>query len=116
MAIRTNVRFFLAEDILLQATMVDDDGDVIDITGYTFTCTILAAYGDASPAAGPYTVGSGITIIDAEAGRVDVLIPDEDTEGLAAGMYVYDIKRSNADAEAVMSYGTFELLPAATLT
>ena len=116
MAIRTNLKFFQGEDILLQLTIVDDDGAAVDITGYTFTCTILANYGDATPVAGPYTIGSGITIIDAATGRVDVAIPDGDTDGLDAGPYVYDVKRSNEGAEAIEAYGAFELLPAATLT
>lgn len=116
MAVRTNIEFFQGEDFTLQVTVVDDNGVVVDISSWVLiSATILLNYGDASPAAGPYIVGTGITIIDAVAGRFDVVIPDDDTTGLTAEQYVYDVKRMDADAEAILSYGTLDLLPAATL-
>jgi len=115
MSIKADIRFFQGEDYTLEVTVIDAAGDAVDITAYTFTCTILADYGDAGAAAGPYTIGSGITIIDGPTGRVDVAIPDADTTGLAAGSYVYDVKRTNDGAESILAHGSLTLVAAATL-
>lgn len=106
MATSANISFYKGEDITLTVTM----SPVTNITGWTLQFMVKKQYGDAT-AQITKTVGSGITITDATNGVFTVAIARADTSGLDPGVYVFDIQRTNAGNQTVLTIGNLTLLP-----
>ena len=63
------------------------------------------------------TSDSNIVITDATNGEFELVKTDEETEGLTAGTYCYDLQYTNTDEETfILFYGTFEILEPVTKT
>lgn len=86
----------------------------VDLTGKTLKFTVKKVVTDSSPVF-QKTIGAGITITDAAAGKGQVLISPSDTQSLTTdGLdWVWDLQMTwNAGAEeADLNGGAFLLLP-----
>lgn len=84
-----------------------------DITGWTLSFLVKRAATDADAAAVvTKTTTSGITITgshhtnpNSNTQRATIAIADVDTDALAAGTYVWELKRTNAGSESRIAYG-----------
>jgi len=112
MAKRGNFGLFQGEDKLIRINMRKN------ISGWTLAFAVALAY-KTTPLI-TKTTASGITIIDGPDGPSSiaaVTINDTDTDSLDAGTtdegkdYVWDIKRTDADQESVLTWGTLTLNP-----
>lgn len=84
-----------------------------DITGWSLEWVLrdrVAPYGFVQITK---TTGNGITLSDAANGVCTVTIDDTDAGGLGAGVYTHALRRTDAGAEDVLSFGTVELIRAA---
>lgn len=97
----------------------EDEDEAIDISGWALSwmlkrkLTMLDA--DASVTKSTATTGVSIGgLYNATPGsnlqRATVTILDTDTDALAAGIYYYELKRTDAGLETVLAYGEMELL------
>jgi hypothetical protein len=110
MSKRAEISFHQGEDIVIPDQVVGRD-----ISGWSLAFALASAYGSA--ALFTKTTGAGITITDGPAGKFEIAINDNDTDGLPVvtkkegTVYVWDVKRTDADQEAVLTWGTITLLP-----
>lgn len=82
----------------------------IDITGWALSFAIKKHVGQADvDALLTKTTVSGIALTTPASGVCTVTIADTDTDGLAPGMKVWELKRTNDGYETVLAYGTVEL-------
>lgn len=72
-------------------TITGDDGDVLNVTNYTFTSSIKKSYYSSNVSAN-ITVG----IMDANTGNINLFISAATTANLKAGRYLYDVKMTNS--------------------
>ena len=105
MAIKTNISFFRGEDVTLAITVTDEL-----IAGWGLAFSVAKGYGQIASFT-KATGGAGITITDGAAGEFEVTIADIDTDALATGNYVWDVKRTDAGQEVVLAYGQLSLKP-----
>jgi hypothetical protein len=105
MATWANFTVFKDTDALL----TDSLSPATNITGWTLAMTARKQYG------GDVVIGkntsNGMTITNAAAGVFTVAILDTDTENLATGAYVYNVLRTDAGAETLLSEGILNLRP-----
>jgi hypothetical protein len=79
---------------VLRVTVLDQDDNVIDLTGLSAAVFVIAKrHGAASKVS--YTLGSGITVTDAANGIMEVTILAADTEPLG-GAYVHELSITDA--------------------
>jgi|688.fasta_scaffold308860_2 hypothetical protein len=71
-------------------TITGDDGDVLNVTNYTFASSIRKSY-YSSNAAANITVG----IMDANTGNINLFLSAATTSNLKAGRYLYDVKMTD---------------------
>jgi len=84
-------------------------GVAIDITGWSFAAELRAYHGGALLA--PFV----FTIIDAVNGRVDMTLTDVVTAALDAGLWVWDMERTNTVSEVRrLLEGAAEVTPEVT--
>ena len=76
------------DSITLNLTIKDSAGDVVDLTGFTAKWSAQKFYHSATKIT--KTVGSGITIIDATAGRLNVVIAQG--EITRVGLWFHDLE------------------------
>lgn len=90
----------------------------IDITGYALSFMLKEAIADLDAAAKitKTTAGGGIAIAgtfnadpDVNMQRATVTIADTDTDSLTPRGYRYELKRTDAGSETILSYGTLTL-------
>lgn len=97
----------------LEITVKDEDGVVVDITGATFHWALALLIGVAPPVL-TKTNGSGVTIVNAAAGRVDVKLESVDTESLS-GKYAQELRLVDVDDNvATILQGVITILPTQT--
>jgi len=104
MAITENIEFVRGEDVTIEVTVTG-----VNIAGWALSFAIARSRRDTAIIT--KTVGSGITITDEDNGVFEITIPDTDTDGIPVGPCVWDVKRSDAGHEAVLTRGKLELLP-----
>ena len=85
-------------DKSIPITIQDSNQQGVDITGWVFTFTVKESYDDNS-ATLILDNGSngGITITNATAGQLNIVITDTQTRGLTAKVYIYDLKATKPD-------------------
>ena len=112
MAKEGNFGFIQGQDMTIRVNMRKN------VSGWALACAVASAYKQTPLFT--KTTASGITIIDGPDGPnsiAAVTINDTDTDTLDAGTtkdgkdYVWDIKRTDADQEAVLTWGTLTLKP-----
>jgi hypothetical protein len=112
MAIKTDIAWYLGEDVTLTVTM----SPAVNITGWSLAFTVKRAYGDAAALLSK-TTAAGITITDAANGVFRVTLASADTNNatVGAGAYVYDVQRTDSGFRTVLCLGTLTVLPEVTL-
>ena len=113
MAIRFDIGkdefFFIGEDTVITIDVVADDGVTPqNMAGWSLAWELKPLPSTAVASANiSKTVGSGITIGDGSAtdDRATITIDDDDTEGLDAGVYYHQLRRTDAGAEVILTVG-----------
>jgi hypothetical protein len=106
MAVKTNISFFRGEDITLTVTVTDEN-----IAGWGLAFSVAKGYGQTAVFTKTTAALEGIVRTDEANGEFEVTIADIDTDALATGNYVWDVKRTDAGQEAVLAYGQLNLKP-----
>jgi hypothetical protein len=111
-----NFTMFEGDTHTLEVTVRDDAGDVVDITGVVIRWWLAKsnkATGDAIYV--EKETGDGITIVDGPAGRFDVLIEPEDTEGRGGKTYYHEAEIDDSGVISTVLVGvgviTLTLIP-----
>lgn len=109
------IRLHNASQATLSTTVRYDDGDAVDLTGWTWRWALVAAVDRdavASPAAVTLTsAGGDIVVTDATAGTVEVRIPNATFDGLT-GLYRWQLIGTDASSnEWVVATGPMHLWP-----
>lgn len=103
--------WFAGEDKQLRFTILDENAVAVDITGWAVRFAFGEMPGD--DAIFEKTVGSGITLTTPLSGLLTVQVQDADTDALAAGSYVYSLKRMDNNTETILAFGDVLLQRAA---
>lgn len=93
-------KWFKGDDVKLRWT--ESNGN--DITGWTIK------FGMAKTKGGTLVLEKSCAIDDGPNSIYSATIEDGDTDDLEVGTYFYETKRLDAGYEAILSYGTVELL------
>lgn len=104
MATTADIEFVCGEDILVEDTVTG-----VNIAGWALAFAMARRYVDS--AALTKTTDDGITITNGAGGIFQITIADTDTVDLVIGDYVWDVKRTDAGQEAVLTRGTLTLKP-----
>lgn len=94
---------------------VTQDGALYNVTSCTFWLTVKVNYTDTDTGVFQLTSGSGITIVDAPNGKIQIIVPYTQTYSPAFGYadttYVYDIQmKTQAGAIKTLCRGKFTVL------
>lgn len=91
----------------------DDDGDPINLTGYSAAMQVRQTYKSTTPVVS-VSSGSGITLGGA-LGTVAVQVSATTTDDIKAGRYVYDLELTSAGGEVTrLIEGTLTVTPEVT--
>ncbi len=102
------------EDVTIQVSVIDENGAVVDITGYTLQADIRVAREDAIQIVTKQTGGSGIVITDAAGGVYQITLDSADTKKLrATQIHFWDTWRIDAGSKAQLAYGELEIVGSA---
>jgi hypothetical protein len=97
----------------LALTWNDDDGDPINLTGYTARMQVRITYGAAATILS-LANGSGITLGGA-AGTITLSVAATTTATVNSGTYVYDLELQSGGGEVTrLVEGTLEVTPEVT--
>lgn len=108
-----NLSVFWGEDKTLQDTIYQSDGSTVqNITGWLITF-VVTAYGNPEAIFITKTVGDGITLSNPTQGVLQIALGSEDTLVMRPGEYSYEIRRTGAGAESMLTYGLFTILGSA---
>lgn len=75
---------------VIEVTVYDEDGALLDLTGYSAEFAVKLKVSDPDPPALLLTVGTGITFLG-QVGQMRIVIEKEDTNNLPAGNCCYDL-------------------------
>lgn len=112
MAIERNITadddWFKGEDKQLVYTIYQSDGTTAqDVTGWSLSWRLKRRKTDADAATLlTKTTSSGIALTTPASGIVTVSIADTDTDGISAGIAYHELKRTDAGAETVLTFGS----------
>lgn len=84
--------FARGDDWTVRCTIRDAEGQIVDITGYSYWMTLKSDVSSADPGqaqVGPVVAGSP----DASSGIIYITMPKSQTASLAPGVYNYDIQQ-----------------------
>ncbi len=111
MAIVANLVIDQGTDFEATIDVTDQDGDAVNITGFTVSGQIRKSY--TSTTATDFTAN----IADPVAGQVTIALSATTTAGLAAGRYVYDLEMLDAGGKrSRIVEGQVEVTPGVTQT
>jgi len=86
MAVISNLYIDQGTDFSAVIDVVDANGDVVDLTGYTVAAQIRKTYGSSSA-----TASFTATVSSAASGKITLTLTDTVTAAIDAGRYVYDV-------------------------
>jgi hypothetical protein len=114
-------RFFMNSDYEIDCYIKQADQTTAqDVSGWSLSWMLKKRESDADASAviTKTTAGGGITIENGPLGYVRVLIADTDTQavGIRAGVYMHELKRTDAGLEAPVIKGMAVLRPSLHLT
>jgi hypothetical protein len=101
--------FFIGEDKTLGPGTIYQQNKRTpqDITGWSVSYMIKRSLDDLDvDAVLQKTTASGITLTTPTSGIMNITIADTDTDGLTAGRYYHEVKRTDAGQETVLAKGT----------
>jgi hypothetical protein len=99
-----NDRFKRGQAILLTFTA---DSTITSVTGWALKFALADRLG--TTVLITKTVGSGITITSST--TVEVILDEADTDGIPAGLYFWDLQRTDPGEETNLANGTFYFDP-----
>jgi hypothetical protein len=110
----TPLAVYKGEDKNYTLTIVDENGDRVDITGFAIEFEVKPKAGDPDPASIAKSVGSGIVLKPQTGdtlGQATISLDPADTSGLAALVYKYDVVAVDGGGErhVVIPPSTFDL-------
>lgn len=70
--------------------------DVVDITGWTITFTVVSRLPQTNTALLTKTLGDGVTVTNAPGGDFTVSLSSADIQSLGSGQFYYAVTRTNA--------------------
>lgn len=92
---------FVGEDFTIPWTVLDDDGDVQNVTGWTTQMRVEPAQGQTA------LVTIAGTVVGGSAGRINVPFTAADLTTIGAGRHWYVFERTDTGNARVLSYGEF---------
>ena len=92
MAIKANLIVDQGADYVTTLTVTDDDGDVIDLTGFTGAAQMRKHYTSVTSYAFTVTINAG-------QGTVDLSITANTSNTIPAGRYVYDCELTDSNGK-----------------
>ncbi len=101
-AVETNFRQFIGVD----HEYIFTESDAVSLVGFTLSF-MLKTDKDDDDAAALLTITSAIVILGTQ---VTVPFADTDTSSLDAGVYYWELKRTDTGAETILGYGTLTLI------
>lgn len=119
MPVVREMAWYRGEAYTIPDPVCDHSGTFSSAAGWAITFTVKDAYGGTSCVS--KTVGSGITILAAATaydgityaiGTPVIAVTSSDTLSLTAGEYVYDVQRTDAGSEKVLTIGKLTVHPA----
>lgn len=97
----------------LSLTWNDDDGDPINLTGFSAAMQVRQTYRSTTPVVSVLS-GSGITLGGA-LGTIAIRVPATSTDDIKAGRYVYDFELTSGGGEVTrLIEGTLTVTPEVT--
>lgn len=92
MAIKANLIVDQGADYVTTLTVTDDDGDVIDLTGFTGAAQMRKHYTSVTSYAFTVTINAG-------QGTVDLSLTANTSNTIPAGRYVYDCELTDSNGK-----------------
>ncbi len=113
MATYKDLSFDEGNDFSYDITLTDENGDAIDLTGYTFYMTVKSKKSNSDEdSIFKITVSS---IPSPELGIVTIPVTRDDTLNVPPGIYPYDIKyKTGSDSVRTVLIGNFQLIQGVT--
>lgn len=108
MSRKKNVTLYRGEDFSWPVQVVNRDGTIPDVTGWTVLLSVLEPGGTAPFVALP------LAVLDGPGGTVGGVMPRASSLLLTAVAYDYEISRTDAGANAVLVKGTLAVLERAS--
>jgi hypothetical protein len=98
MAINQSITIGQGEDIILSFTMKPKT----NITGWTFEFTVVNQLGNVTK-----LISTGGSITNGPLGKFSIILTSAQTQTFAPATYQYDVWRTNAGNERILSIGPF---------
>ncbi len=109
-----NITIEQGAEFLLELTWNDEDGDPIDITGWSAALMVRQNYADATPLVSISSATSAITL-GGTAGTIAIDIPAATTATLTSGVCGYDLKMTDPTGKPLrLIQGSATISPAVT--
>jgi hypothetical protein len=108
MATKSNLVIDQGSTYSVTLDLTDENGDVINLTGYVANSQIRKWYTSTSPAA------TFTTSINAVSGELDLSLTANQTSNLVAGRYVYDVELNNNGVISRIVEGIVTVTPQVT--
>lgn len=114
MAVKSPIldQYFTGEDKSIVFTITQANGTAQNITGWSLSWLVkrYATDPDVSAFITKTTAGGGIVLTTPLSGICTITVTDDDVANISGGRsYVHELKRIDAGAETVLSYGPFKL-------
>ena len=107
MAIKANIIVDQGTDFYTAINLVDDDENILNLTGYTSNGQIRKTYTSSN------AVNFGINL-QASNGIVELTLTKVQSANLVAGRYVYDVVLTNANVSSRIIEGVVTVTPRVT--
>jgi hypothetical protein len=108
MATKSNLVIDQGSTYSVVLDLTDENGDVIDLIGYTANSQIRKWYTSSTPAA------TFTTSINASSGELELSLTANQTSNLVAGRYVYDVELDNNGVISRIVEGIVTVTPQVT--
>lgn len=114
MATELDFELKAGDDLVLECTLKDDRGNVLPLSGVSLKWGFSRMRADGSHAATPVvekTIGDGITVVDAGAGRYNIVIDSADTASRRGDWYHECEALDSNGKRATALYGVMTVVP-----
>jgi|TARA_B100001094_G_scaffold164902_1_gene159621 hypothetical protein len=109
MAVYSNILVDQGADYSASIDVTDNDGDNINLTGYSGAGQIRKSYSSTTAVNFTVTVASPAT-----AGVLNISLSNSQTNAMKAGRYVYDVEITKAGVKTRVLEGQLEITPGVT--
>jgi len=110
---QNDVTLHSGDTLTLEVTVNDSSGSAVDLTAATFTWAMSKKSNSAVAPRGAAlltkALASGVTLIDAATGRIDITLDPADTESLA-GTYYHELQMTDTGVVSTVLYGSVTIV------